>query len=294
MDFDEYSEKAAQTDTTKFTNREKLQFLALGLNEEAGEIARLIKKVMRNDIIVESMENELRRKLGDVLWYLSRFGNAVGIKLSEIAAANIDHTERRWLPTAADLFDLRRMQDLPENERFPEYLLLKIETEENNGQIKIRLMKLNGTQVGDTIDDNAYQNDGYRFHDVIHLAFMVHFRWSPVLRKLLNIKRRSNPETDRVEDGARARDIEEALSILIFAYMRDNNFLENAATVDTSFLKILRSVSQDREISKISERAWELAILDAANIIRQLKKHHEGYVTADNVMHQLSFKPSHE
>jgi len=205
MDFDEYSEKAALTDKTTFTDHKKLQFLALGLNEEAGEVARLIKKSMRNDISIEAMKTELKRKLGDVLWYLSRFGNEAGLSFSEIAESNISFTEKRWLSVSSDLFDPSHQPALAENERFPESLLLEFKGGIEGDLIKLRLMNLDGSQVGDVIDDNSYKDDGYRFHDVIHLALMANLGWSPVLRKLLKTKRKSAPKVDRVEDGARAR-----------------------------------------------------------------------------------------
>ena len=44
---------------------------------------------------------------------------------------------------------------------------------------------------------------------------MACLRWSPVFRKLLAKKRKHDATTDRVEDGAKARDIEEALNRLM-------------------------------------------------------------------------------
>ena len=42
---------------------------------------------------------------------------------------------------------------------------------------------------------NAYRDDGYRFHDVMHLTFAALLGWSPVLRSLLRkmekLKRRA-------------------------------------------------------------------------------------------------------
>lgn len=289
MDFDEYSNKAALTDQTSFKGREKLQFLALGLNEEAGEIARLIKKSMRNDISIEHMKSELKRKLGDVLWYLSRFGTEAGLKFSEVAEANIEHTKSRWLSEASNRSSSHAQVNSGAEEKFPDYLTLTFKRVIENDLIKLHLQLPDGSAVGDIIDDNSRSNDGYRFHDVIHLAFMANLGWSPVLRKLLKIKRKSDPKVDRVEDGARAGDIEEAISTLIFVYLQDNNFLDGAKAVDTSFLSILRSITRDREVAHATEREWELAMLNAALMIRQLKANDEGQVMADNVAHQLTF-----
>ena len=61
-----------------------------------------------------------------------------------------------------------------------------------------------GKFIGDSLSDNAYVDDGYRFHDVMHLAHMAVLGWSPVMRNLLKLKRKSQPTIDEVEDGARA------------------------------------------------------------------------------------------
>ena len=74
-------------------------------------------------------------------------------------------------------------------------------------------MYLNGRQLGDDLTDNTYDEDGYRFHDVLHLANVAHLSWSPVMRSLMKLKRKDdrNPLLDVVEDGARAKIVEEAI-----------------------------------------------------------------------------------
>ena len=63
--------------------------------------------------------------------------------------------------------------------------------------------------LGDDLTDNSYREDGYRFHDVMHLANVACLHWSPVLHALMKRKRKSNRRTDEVEDGARAMIFEE-------------------------------------------------------------------------------------
>jgi len=57
-------------------------------------------------------------------------------------------------------------------------------------------------QCGDPLTDNAFDDDRYRFPDVFHLAFAAVLRWSPVTRRLLGYKRRSQPKIDEVETAA--------------------------------------------------------------------------------------------
>jgi NTP pyrophosphatase (non-canonical NTP hydrolase) len=73
------------------TKIEALQYLALGLNGEAGEVAEQIKKAMRNDggeISVERLVL-LKKEIGDVLWYLTRLADELDSNLSEIATDNV-------------------------------------------------------------------------------------------------------------------------------------------------------------------------------------------------------------
>lgn len=50
-----------------------------------------------------------------------------------------------------------------------------------------------GAELGDPLTDNTRRVDAYRFHDAIHLGFMAVLGWSPVMRALLRLKRKSSP-----------------------------------------------------------------------------------------------------
>lgn len=69
-----------------------MQYVVLGLNGEAGEVAEQIKKAMRNDngeLSPERIES-LKKELGDVLWYLTRAAAELGTDLGEIAEINVE------------------------------------------------------------------------------------------------------------------------------------------------------------------------------------------------------------
>jgi NTP pyrophosphatase (non-canonical NTP hydrolase) len=66
----------------------------LGLTGEAGEVADIIKKSQFHGHVVES--DEVKKELGDVLWYLSQIARVAGLTLEEIAVANIDKLKRRY------------------------------------------------------------------------------------------------------------------------------------------------------------------------------------------------------
>lgn len=83
MDFDQYQDKTGET--AVYPEDSAVNYLALGLNGEAGEVAEKIKKSIRDD-----KELELEKELGDVLWYLARLADELGYDLSEVAETNLD------------------------------------------------------------------------------------------------------------------------------------------------------------------------------------------------------------
>jgi len=92
MEFDEYQKHGARTGFYNHDDQEYiLMFLCLGLAGESGEVIEKIKKVIRNDKGVVSSEKreELKREIGDVLWYLSQLAKQLDIPLNEVAKANI-------------------------------------------------------------------------------------------------------------------------------------------------------------------------------------------------------------
>ncbi len=79
------------------TQFEALQYVTLGLNGEAGEVAEQIKKAMRNDggrLTPERLE-ALKKEVGDVLWYLSRLAAELNTSLEEIAQINVEKLSGR-------------------------------------------------------------------------------------------------------------------------------------------------------------------------------------------------------
>jgi MazG C-terminal domain len=138
-----------------------------------------------------------------------------------------------------------------------------------------------GKQFGDDLTDNAYEGDGYRFHDVFHLAFASVLGWSPITRSLLGRKRKSKPEVDEVEDGGRAKAIEEGITALIFAFGKDYAFLEGKPTVSSELLRTIRSMVSHLEVARCSTGDWEKAIIQGFNVWREITKRHGGTVVVD-------------
>lgn len=96
MEFDEYQKKAASTALYPNIGNNYI-YPTLGLADESGEVVGKIKKVIRDDngIISDEKREEIKKELGDVLWYLSQLSTELSIKLSDVAQTNIDKLASR-------------------------------------------------------------------------------------------------------------------------------------------------------------------------------------------------------
>ncbi|MCG8761010.1 nucleotide pyrophosphohydrolase, partial [Tenacibaculum finnmarkense] len=114
-----------------------------------------------------------------------------------------------------------------QNEKLPNSFVVEF-TEINNKQREgaVRIT-IDGVQIGDVIDDNSYEKDFYRYHDVFHYTFATMLDWSPCTRSMLKRKRKSIPIIDTYEDGARATITEEAISLMLFNEAKRKNLFKN-------------------------------------------------------------------
>ena len=96
MDFEEYQKKSRETALYP-SIQEKYVYPALGLVNEAGEVAGKIKKIFRdnNGVLDEERKRVLKKELGDVLWYLAQISTDLGLSLDEIAKYNIEKLQSR-------------------------------------------------------------------------------------------------------------------------------------------------------------------------------------------------------
>jgi NTP pyrophosphatase (non-canonical NTP hydrolase) len=68
----------------------------LGLGE-AGEVQGKIKKIIRDNGGYISSENtiEIKKELGDILWYVASMCDNLGIKMEDVAQGNIEKLKSR-------------------------------------------------------------------------------------------------------------------------------------------------------------------------------------------------------
>ena len=87
MTFDEYQVKAKQTAIYDHP----IIYPKLGLCGESGEVAEKVKKHVRDGTSLD----ELKKELGDVLWYLASIASDLNISLNDIALTNVEKLQSR-------------------------------------------------------------------------------------------------------------------------------------------------------------------------------------------------------
>jgi len=104
---DLYENLAGQT--AIFPKDRALEYLALGLTSEAGEVAGKVKKLIRDGEDVEGFEMKkiaIASEIGDVLWYCAMMAKEVGVPLNTIMQENLrklhDRKERGTLQGSGD------------------------------------------------------------------------------------------------------------------------------------------------------------------------------------------------
>ena len=96
MNFNEYQEKSRKTAIYPEQGKNFI-YPTLGLTGEAGEVSEKVKKILRDDggIISKEKKMELKKELGDVLWYVSQIATEIGLSLNDIAEFNIEKLSSR-------------------------------------------------------------------------------------------------------------------------------------------------------------------------------------------------------
>lgn len=94
MTLNEYQEHALSTAadrTHEFFHR------VLGLVGETGEIAEKVKKLIRDhDSNMDKLDREdMKKELGDVLWYVATLADYLGLSLDDVAAHNVAKLQSR-------------------------------------------------------------------------------------------------------------------------------------------------------------------------------------------------------
>ncbi|WP_368649863.1 nucleoside triphosphate pyrophosphohydrolase family protein [Brucella intermedia] len=268
MDISDYQSKAAVTDVSK-----RPLIAILGLAGELGSLLTVYKKRLRDKPSEDQFRAELAEELGDVLWYLSSLATLHKIDMSEVAKANLAKTQAFFGQAVSPIFDA----SFPKSERFPDHMRVEFKLDDA-GRAS---MVYEGRQLGDTLSDNSHVEDKYRFHDAFHLAFLAHLHWSPVMRRLLKIKRKSTPAVDENEDGARAAIVEEAVAAIIFTHAAETEFYPTVESIPLKLVTVLQKMTSKFEVSECSPASWRLAIYDGCRAFVKLSNNNGGSIEVD-------------
>ena len=199
---------------------------------------------------------------------------------------NIEKACGRFLdpdPSTLPTFD----SDFPDAEKLP----LHFEIQINQRRRGRSYLQWNDVFIGDPLTDNIIKSDGYRFHDVFHLAHAAILHWFPTFRALIKRKRKSNRKIDEAQDGGRAIVIEEGLTSWIFSCAKHLNFFEGKTSVSFDLLKTVQQFVQGYEVEECPLKLWEQAILEGYEVFRQVRENKGGIVIGDRETRTIEYKP---
>jgi NTP pyrophosphatase (non-canonical NTP hydrolase) len=294
MDFNFYQEEAKKTIQKNASGNNDTEIVPfLGIIGEIGSVVSQLKIKLRVGDSYVAYKKKLGEELGDVLWYLSTIATQNDLTLDDIASKNLDKICDRFLTDESDKY-VDFDHSFPANEKFPEEFEIEFVAYEEEGKNKLKIIdKRDDQMIGDPLTDNTYEEDGYRFHDIFHYGYLAVLGWSPVLRKLLKIKRKSDPEIDENEDGARSQITEELISLYIYHHALDHNLLQYGTSVDSGLIKQVQTLVKNTEVKECSGKQWEKAILNSYEIFNKLRKNNGGRVLVSRKNRALIFLGVH-
>lgn len=288
---DDYQQLAFMT---RRTEGKQLERICLALLSQLGaEVLRTTLPAIELDLNQKLMDRELNVVLAEIVWHLAALATLSGLGLGGIVEANRKKVTRRY--------GRRQPTPLPDDEclqheQFPRKLQVSFVS-----VAKGRSRMYFGTrQLGNELTDNSDEEDGYRFHDVMHLAILAKLGWSPVLRKLMGRKRKSDPKADEVQDGARAQIVEEL--IVKFIHSEGTALLEglekrtshqmfaNRDLISFRFLSQLPRLASGLDAERNQFWEWEEAILEGSKLFHQLRITGQGTVSIDLEKRTIAFQ----
>ena len=320
MDFAEFQKAANDTSQLTLGGPQGPVAPMLGLASATGSILNVYKKYLRDGIDLSANRGYLREELGDLLWYTAAVASSCDLDLGDVATANLCRTRDRYPPgDASNQLDTLPVFDAgyPSHERLPRRLVVSITEQRLASGRKSAVTTLIsadpnpfpdgpitrpdhkvagfaiGSQLGDPLADNSRQIDGYRFHDAIHLAFLAVLNWSPTIRALLRLKRKSDPETDECEDGARAILAEEGLAAVLSRLSKRRTGFLIETSVDGEVIDVARACASDLEAQALPAWLWRRAICEGFRALHQLDANGGGYLIADLDARTLSYQKLH-
>ncbi|ALR19642.1 nucleoside triphosphate pyrophosphohydrolase family protein [Sphingobium baderi] len=231
----------------------------------------------------------LARQLAAVMRRLIQAANDSGVTIEAAAVKNLHKIFDRW--PREKVYPAPSDSTMDPEEQLPRRMTIDVYERKVRGQTFV-YQRSSGVYVGDRLTDNAVEPDDYRFHDVFHYAHVAVLGWSPVIRALLRLKRKSDPKLDDAEDGARAILIEEGVTSWIFGQAQQLRYFDKVKSggLPLDMLKHVRQFVAGYESERCPLWLWEEAILQGYAAFRFLQKHRRGRVTIDFAHRRLRIK----
>lgn len=251
----------------------------------AGKVGMLVADW--SDGQIKKNRDRLSADLVEIFRAMLMAADDAQVSLEEAVRNNVVKVLERWPDEQqwGPLFD----EGFPEFEQLPRRMRVEFFERTMNGRAFV-VEQWNGVNLGGPLTDNHHQPDDYRYHDVFHLAFAGMLGWSPTMRAILRVKRKSRPEIDENEDGARAIIIEEGVSTWIFNHGLRHAEFRNANTLDYGLLKAVHELVRGYEVERRPLWQWERAILEGFRVFRELKRHRNGAVIIDLTKRTIEFE----
>ncbi len=296
MELDEYQEVAFLTARTE--GKLLVEVCLAVLTQLCAELFRVKMPEIELSLNKNIADRSVPDVLGEMAWHIAAITSLYGRTLEEVAEANRIKVSRRFRggePTR--LYDAA----FPESERFPrEMEICFVSLAETRLQ-----MYYQGKRLGDPLTDNAPDDDGYRYHDILHLAFVAKLGWSPVLRGLLGRKRKSDPKVDEEQDGARAKIVEEAVLNAFHAEgdrqaklraagetSGSSHFFATPSEISFDLLRLVENFVRDLEVKDSKYWEWESAIYEGFKMFHKLRQERQGTIRLDLENRSIDFRPT--
>lgn len=114
--------------------------------------------------------------------------------------------------------------------------------------------------------------------------------WSPTMRAMLRLKRRSEPETDECEDGARAIFAEEGLAAVLSRLAKRRTAFLSETSVDGEIIEVAKAAAADLEVETLPAWLWRRAVCQGFRAMHQLGENSGGYLVADLDVRTLRYQ----
>ena len=285
-DLDHVDASGSEDDMTCVDDGEWIR-VALSLAEQVGRISSAYEGLLAGRISNRKFNCELSMTLASLMTDLRMITRLHGLSLANVAEDNLVKINHRWVLPKDSWASSERVW--PESERLPTCFDASLTDQGGRVSISFSVGGQTIPAVADLLTDNAYDADGYRFHDVFHLGYAAVLDWSPVTRKLLRRKRKSDPRVDEVEDGGRAAAIEEGISALVFAYAARHRMLAGVKTIEDSLLRTIRDMTRHLEVSARTAAEWQDAITQGFDVWRRMVDAGGGRVRVDRLERRIRF-----